>query len=256
MTIGYRMDITFLIPVRIESEDRYKNAYKSLEYLCHYAPHKIKIIEDSVECVIPEILSKIDTNNADIDYEFIQSSNELFHKTKLLNKMLRKSDSKVVVNYDIDILLHPLSYQFCYDLITKEEYDLIYPFAKGDYLLNVFSNYQDKFRFDLSKIKPEYCELKICQHGLCQFINRKQYLRYGGMNENFVSYGPEDWELGYRFSKFNLKINWINAFIIHLDHIRGINSGAFHKMAKKNYDLYEWIQTLNLKELKEYYNVK
>lgn len=213
------------------------------------------IIEHSSDSIIPEILSKIDTNGASIDYEFMQSQDKLFHKTKLLNRMLKKSTSEVVANYDIDILLHPSAYEFCYNLITKHQYDLIYPFGKGDYLLNIFSDYHDEFKFDLSKIKPEYFELKICQHGLCQFLNRKQYLRYGGMNENFISYGPEDWELGYRFSKFGLKVDWINAFIVHLDHSRGINSGTLHSMAKNNYDLYEWIQTLNLEELKEYYNI-
>lgn len=250
------MNITFLIPVRIDSESRYNNAIKSIEYLCHYAPYNIMILEDSTNSIIPEILSKINTNDANIDYEFILSDNNLFHKTKLLNRMLQKSTSDVVVNYDIDILLHPSAYQFCYELITKEKYDLVYPFAKGDYLLNIYSEYHNEIELDLSKIKPEYLELKICQYGLCQFLNRKQYLRYGGMNENFISYGPEDWELGYRFSKFGLKINWINAFIVHLDHSRGINSGTLHSMAKNNYDLYEWIQTLSLKELKEYYNVK
>ncbi len=250
------MDITFLIPVRIDSQSRYNNAKKSLEYLCHYAPYNIFIVENSEHSIIPEILKSIDTNNAKIDYEFIKNSDELFHKTKLLNLMLSKATSEVVVNYDIDIILHSNAYKFCYDLIVNQNYDLVYPFAKGDYLLNIFGDHHDKFKFDLSKIKPEYCELKICQHGLCQFLNRKQYTKYGGMNENFISYGPEDWELGYRFSKFDLKVDWINTFIVHLDHSRGINSGTLHSMAKSNYDLYEWIQTLKIKELKEYYDVK
>jgi len=169
--------------------------------------------------------------------------------------MLHKATTKVVVNYDIDILLHPKAYEFCYSLVNDKSFDLIYPYAKGDYLINVFPDKVSKIELDWGIIEGSDCQLKACNHGLCQFLNREQYIKYGGMNENFVSYGPEDWELGYRLNKFGLKVQWINTYIVHLDHSRGINSVPSHNMAKNNYDLYEYIKTLDLEQLKEYYNV-
>jgi hypothetical protein len=81
-------------------------------------------------------------------------------------------------------------------------------------------------------------------------------MKYGKMNENFYSYGPEDWELGYRFQKLDLKVGWSKNYIFHLEHSRGINSDKnLNPMATHNYNLYEQIKQYSDMELKKYYEI-
>lgn len=249
------MDITYIIPTRIESEDRRLNAIKSLSYLCKYSPHNIIILESDSESKIPSILESIDTNGAKIEYIFIQNSDKLFHKTKFLNMMLKKVTTSVVSNYDIDVLLHPTAYTECYKLIKEENYDLVYPYLAGDYLIDIKCTSREKITYDINILNSEDFFVKICNHGLCQFLKTDSYVKAGGMNEKFLSYGPEDWELGYRFKTFGYKITWTRNFIFHLDHSRGLNSGVDHEMAQSNYDLYEAIQKMSKEQLRAYYNV-
>jgi len=248
------MDISFLIPVRIDSQDRANNFKRSLQYLVNHALHNIFIIEDSVEAVLPNLIREINLNGSKIDYSFLYNNEKLFHKTKLLNILLKKTTTPVVVNYDVDIILNPESYKFCYDLVING-HDLVYPFGKGEYLLNV-KNHTNINYCNWSEIKNYDIELKICRHGLCQFLNRDQYIKCGGMNESFISYGPEDWELGYRFQKLNRKISWINSYIVHFDHFRGMNSSQNHPRVIENYELFEKIKCMSLDDLKQYYNIK
>ena len=250
------MDISFILPCRLESLDRENNFKKSIDYLCHHAPYHIYILEYDTTAKIPKILNNININGANIYYDFIQNSDVLFHKTKLLNILLKKTTTKVVVNYDIDILLDPRAYEFCYNLIVDDGYDLIYPYGHGEFLLDLTKDRIEKINYDFQNITNDDIKLKICRHGLCQFLSRESYIKYGGMNESFISYGPEDWELGYRFKKLGLKVNWINSYIIHLDHDRGINSGRNHIMAKHNYDFFESIKSMSVEELKILYNIK
>jgi len=76
------------------------------------------------------------------------------------------------------------------------------------------------------------------------------------MNENFISYGPEDKELGVRFEKLRLRLDWTNYYIVHFDHPRGINSAPKHYMANKNYELFDKINSMTFDQIKHYYSKK
>jgi|688.fasta_scaffold00642_74 hypothetical protein len=249
------MNITFLIPVRLESEDRIENAKICLQYLCKYAPYNIIILENDTESKIPKILSDISTNNASIKYVFQYNKNELFHKTNYLNTMLSMSTTPVVVNYDIDILLPNNIYEYAYNKII-EGYDLFYPYFDGESLIEIKKDAKSKILDNIKDIPNTSISLKIAKYGLCQFLNRNSYMKYGKMNENFYSYGPEDWELGYRFQKLDLKVGWSKNYIFHLEHSRGINSDKnLNPMATHNYNLYEQIKQYSDMELKKYYEI-
>lgn len=251
------MNITFFIPVRLESDDRIENAKICIEYLCKYAPYNIIILENDKQSQIPQILSNINTNNANITYLFEHSTDVIFHKTKYLNKMLELSTTPVVVNYDIDILLPNTVYHYAYTKILNENYDLFYPYFDGESLIEVNKKSKSKLIDNISQIKNTDFSIKLAKHGLCQFLNRKSFINAGKMNENFYSYGPEDWELGYRMSKLGYKIGWSTNYVFHMEHSRGLNSDKnLNPKAKHNYDLYEYIKTLSIEQLKEYYNIQ
>jgi hypothetical protein len=245
-------DLTFVILVRIESPDRQENVFVTLSYLCKHLKSNIIILEEGENPRMPSILDTIAVNDMRINYHFLPSSETLFHRTKFLNMMLRMVTTSVVVNYDIDVLLLPHVYKKCYDLI-KSGQDLVYPYFFGWSWLNILPLDREKL---LSTLQLELLEFEYCgqgQYGFCQFFNTKSYIEGGMENEKFVSYAPEDRERGYRFQKLGYKVMWSDDYVYHLEHGRGINSDQRNPMFKHNEELFEYIKTLSVEELREYY---
>ena len=116
------MDLTFLIPTRIESEDRLRNIIASVSYLLRHVPAKVIVKEVSGRNTfkfraLPEIKKIADTENLTCLYE--ESNDPLFCKSKVLNDLIVESNTKVVANYDADCILPIPSYQEAYDLIIN-----------------------------------------------------------------------------------------------------------------------------------------
>lgn len=248
------IDVTFIIPLRIESEDRKNNAIITLNYLCKYLETNILILESDKESKMQEIFKYIDKGKSNVRLLFNQNNDEIFHRTKFLNMMLSMVKTSVTVNYDIDILLPPEIYEIAYKKV-KSGTDLVYPYFFGDSQYRVKPSGIDKLLkdFDLSVLDSEDSFLWRSEYGHCQFFNTKSYINGGMENENFVSYAPEDQERGYRFKKFGYKLFWNKNFVYHLEHSRGINSCGHNPMCDIGWQLFGDIKKLSDHELKNYY---
>ena len=93
------MDLTFLIPTRIETEDRLRNIISSVSYLLRHVPAKVIVKEVSGRNTfkfraLPEIKKLVDTENLTCLYE--ENNDPLFCKSKVLNDLIVASDTKVV----------------------------------------------------------------------------------------------------------------------------------------------------------------
>lgn len=249
-------DTTFIIPIRIESEDRRKNTLITLNYLCKYLSTNIIILEHDDIPRVPELLDEIIKNDTIIDYHFIKSSeNEIFHRTKFLNMMLNIVTTPIVVNYDVDIILKPDTYLKCRDLI-KDGNDLVYPyfFGESQYRVNYLGRDKIEKTNDVNILNDENYIMWNSAFGHCQFFNAHSY-KHGGMeNEGFISYAPEDQERGYRFKKLGYNVVWNDDYVYHLEHTRGINSSGTHQFYKSNNELFSYIKTLSDDELSDYYD--
>ena len=107
-------DCTFLIPIRIESNDRLRNIITGLCYILANFDTNVIIKEiDSksvfLEYALPQIKEFVG-ESLNVNHIFEESSDELFHRMKCLNEMISISKTKVVVNYDCDVLLPKNSY--------------------------------------------------------------------------------------------------------------------------------------------------
>ena len=105
------MDLTFLIPTRIETEDRLRNIISSVSYLLRHVPAKVIVKESSGRDTfrfraLPEIKKHANTEN--LTYLFEENNDPLFCKSKVLNDLIVAADTKVVANYDADCIL-PIS---------------------------------------------------------------------------------------------------------------------------------------------------
>ena len=270
MTKHNLTDTTFIIPVKIESDDRLRNAITVCCFLLSKFDTNILIKEVNSEPVfeneaLPQIKEFIgDTSN--ISYYFEKESDDsFFHKTRYFNELLSKCNTDVVSAYDIDVLL-PVSTYLKSEKMCKGEYDLVYPFGFGtqenqvkwqkkvfasDELVSDFLNQN----FDFS-IFENHSQKDRAQWGHAQFFKRTSYIEGGMENENFKAWGPEDEEKHYRFPKLGYNIGRVIDWVYHLEHSRGDDSERTNIYFHDNLKLMEDIRSLSEEELKNYYNTQ
>lgn len=234
-----------MIPVRIDSQDRIDNLNIILDYISHHFDTNIFVCEESK---IKSVNIPNELNNVKYEWDF--SENELFHRTKILNKMTLKSNTDIVVNYDTDVLFEVGAYEIAANTI-RSGIDVVYPY-NGSFM--EISRRNIPYIKEYKKIPPN-CE-KICIHpssvGGAIFFNRKRYIEAGMENPNFISYGYEDNERYSRFLKLGYSIKRINCELIHLEHYRGINSNMSNSKINDNLKEYQKVSLMSTGNLKEY----
>lgn len=256
------MDLTFLIPTRIETEDRLRNIISSVSYLLKHIPAKVIVKEVSTHPTfnfraLPEIKKYVDISN--LKYLFEETNEPLFCKSKVLNDLIVASDTKVVANYDADCILPIASYHQAYELIINDQADVVYPYGCGIY--------QWKAEYD-QKIYEEFVSVldtsildkrKILSNstiGWTQFVNRQKYIDSFMMNENFISWGCEDDEFYYRMSVLGNRIARIDNYVYHLEHSRTHNSWFSNPKFNSNYRLWNIIRKFDRKQIIDYYKTQ
>ena len=249
-----------MIPVRIEHQDRYNNAKSVLGFLNHHFETNVIIYEvsESGESKL-DFLSGLKNLKIDHTIETLPVRKS-FHRTRYLNVMLDKVKTPVVVNYDIDVFLPPQSYITCRDRIVKGEVDVYYPYSFGASQYQVLPSVdRTQFNLDFSPQSilldpPRGIIRNLSEYGHCIFFNTDIYREFGGENEDFISYGPEDKERGIRFKAFTNKVEWLNDVVFHFEHHRGNDSSFTNPHLENNNLVFKRIQSM-VKDggLAEYY---
>ena len=253
------MDLTFLIPTRIETEDRLRNIISSVSYLLRHVPAKIIVKEVSHKetfkfRAIPEIRKYADTSN--LEYLYEESHEPLFCKSKVLNDLIVASNTKVVANYDADCILPLQSYFQAYEAINDNHVDVVYPYGcgiyqwKAEYNMQIYEEFVNKLDTSVLDKRKTLSNSTI---GWTQFVNRESYIDSYMMNENFISWGCEDDEFYYRMSVLGNRIARIDNYVYHLEHSRTHNSWFNNPNFNSNYNLWNTIKKFDKKELVNYY---
>ncbi len=258
------MNISFLMPCRIESEDRLKNVITSVGYLAYNFP-KSKIIIKEVDTqsifklkavpILEQLFGSIPSN---INHIFEQSEEKFFHKTRILNDLLIESDTEIVYNYDVDVVYPISSYHTAYQMITKDGYDAVYTYGCGiyqwavDYPIELFDSFIQS-KFNLDTLKPG-CKLQPSVMGWGQMIKRDVEIEAGFWNENFISWGAEDCEFHYRLPALGYNVGRVDDFVYHFEHGRTFNSHYHNPKFMDNHNLWQVIRTLDKNAILRYYN--
>jgi hypothetical protein len=142
-------DLTFLLPCRIESEDRLRNVVTSVTYLLKNFPES-KVLVKEVDTrshfkfrALPVIKKYVETDK--LTHIFEESEEKFFHKTRILNDLLVAADTDIVYNHDVDVVLPLGSYFSAYTQIKTGQADAVYPFGAGVYQWAV--NYSEDLMF-------------------------------------------------------------------------------------------------------------
>ena len=253
------MDLTFLIPTRIESEDRLRNIISSVSYLLKHLDAKVIVKEVAPHNTfkhraLPEIKKYADISNLTCLFE--ETQQPLFCKSKVLNDLIVASDTKFVANYDADCILPLSSYHEAYDLLDNNFADIIYPYQcgvyqwKADFDMDIYDLFTYKLSTDVLDMNKTLSNSTI---GWTQFVNRQVYIDSYMMNENFVSWGCEDDEFYFRMSTLGRRIARVNNYVYHLEHSRTQNSWFSNPNFNSNWNLWNTIKTFDKQQLISYY---
>lgn len=216
-------DVSFLIPVRIDSESRLENLYIVTHYLKKYFHTSILIGES-------DITSKIDLSllPTSCGYYFLEDHNKLLHRTRVNNFLIRQSRTPIIVIYDTDVVLPIDQVIEATNLLRSKEVAMVAPydgvFVSVDSLFKtMFGKLLDPILLTLNKNKF-YTSVERSWGG-CAFISKEKYQRAGLENEFISSWGPEDVERPKRLKNLGFKVNRIKGPLFHLPHERKENSG-------------------------------
>ena len=257
---------TFIIPIRIESEDRMRNVITILCYLLKNFDAKVILKEVDTESVfknevLPQIKDYLGNDIANLTHLFEESDDSVFYRMKVLNEMISIANTDIIVNYDCDVLFKKDTYIKSVKMI-EDGYDLVYPYGFGQYQKQAFVNDNDVSQFISNDFDFNILDSKSniydAQYGHVQFVKKESYIKAGMENENFRGSSPEDKERFYRFDKMGYNIGRINDIVYHLEHSRGHNSwpNSVHgnPYMQSNFDIWEKIKKMSGQELTDYYS--
>lgn len=258
---------TFIIPLRIESDDRLRNIITVICFLLGTFDTNVIIKEVDTKSVfeqkaLPQINEFFDGDVNGLVHLFEKSEHNVFYRMEILNQMIAMCKTNIVVNYDCDVLLKPETYIESCRMISDENYDVVYPYGFGSWQKQIFANDEMVSEFlsndyDFSILEKNHME-NLSRYGHVQFFKRESYIEGGMENENFKGSSPEDIERHHRFMTLGYNVGRLDHWIYHLEHSRGLNSWPvsyqFNPHMKDNIELWEYLEKLNKKQLRNYYD--
>ncbi len=214
-------DVSFLIPVRIDSKERLENLYAVLQFIKSNFRTSITVLEaDTREQVQHKLIDR---------KLFIEDHDPIFYRTKYLNDITRLTESKFLAIWDTDVIVPTHQITESVKLLRDEQADMIYPYDGKFYNVDkiIRQLYLAKSNIDyLTKNREKfhlvYGDFSV---GGAFIVNRKKYMEAGLENENFYGWGAEDLERIKRWEILGYKIIKTEGVLYHLYHPRGINSG-------------------------------
>lgn len=277
-------NVTFIIPLFIDTDDRLRNIVLTIAFLLHHFDTNIIIKEVADESAFIEyakpILDRLVEDQTGLTHIFEPStrSDDSFHRTKVLNDMIMMSKTDIVVNYDSDILLPVESYLEAVELLKT--CDVVYPYRFGlegerkvkletnfehQLAIDNFENHPELFVFIKSGYNLDAFDTKYfyyphaqgkgwAEYGMVQFFKRQVYIDGYLENEGFIAYAPEDLERFHRWKTLGYDIQRIDRYAYHLEHKRTPNSWFNNPFMQHNTELWNYLKNLSKEELIEYYN--
>lgn len=215
-------DTSFLIPLRIDSEDRLQNIYTVTQYLTKYFQCEILLTEiDSEQKIDIEKLGK------NTRYTFAYDAEPRLRRAKYFNQLTLLTQTPYIALYDSDIIFPLAQIQDAVHVLREGIYSVVSPydgnFVGVDYLLKrIFINMQNPELFEANKGKLITGTKR--SYGGAVFLNRAHYIAAGMENEYLTSWGPDDVERIKRMDILGYRIKRLKGNLYHLPHKRSDNS--------------------------------
>ena len=213
-------DVTFIFPVRIDSQERLNNLFATYSYLSNHFSTNF-IICEAATSPTPH-LEKLP------GYFFVKDDQTVFYYTYYLNKMIKMCNTPIVGIWDVDALA-PVN-QICeaVNAIRKMNFCMAWPYDGIFYKItkedsNVFMDQQN---IDVIINNTRFYYKMFGKHsvGGAFFVKKTDYMSIGLENENIYGWGPEDIERFKRATILEVPIYRVKGNLYHLYHPRYQNS--------------------------------
>jgi hypothetical protein len=234
-------DVTFIIPLYIDSPVRLQNLQYNLRHLTALFETRIFIGEQKSSESPPIDLSFSDFAGQIEYFAFeAQSSENPFYHTKIVNQLLARVKTPFVCNLDCDFVSSVRQYLMSVQLLRWQTAEFVIPY--NDRAVHIPQESKETVLEKL-QTRPLYEEevknfaefiWRGYSVGGALFAQTEIYRQSGGENENFMGWGWEDHERVIRFEKLGHRVRRVPGDFYHLSHPRGLTSSAKHSHYEAN----------------------
>ena len=227
-------DVTFVIPVRIDSPERARNLDLLINYIIRSFDSNILVMEaDSQQRYF------VKSDNCRIQYFFTEDRCPVFQHTWCLNLLYAKVKTPMIAGCDVDALAPPEQIIDTVEQVRKGNavMGLAYDGRMLMTTVELVQLFQETCNFDVlkrsaDKLSPMYGDLST---GGAFIVDTEKYLQSGGENEFFLGWGCEDFERVKRIEiLYPQPIYQAKGCLFHLWHPRGFNSWYADKQYEIN----------------------
>lgn len=216
-------DFTFLMPLRIDSTERKENADTVARYIFqHFRTSFIVLEADSERRYFPEF------NDDGFRYEFVNDNDDIYRKTVWINRLLAMTDTPYAAIWDADAIAPPLQIIESAEELRRSRAVMSLPYDGRFYSADKVSCslFKRMLNIGILTTRIEVMDLLYSYRavGGAYMVNREQFIEAGGENENFIGWGPEDYEHVKRMEVLGLPVHYADGPLFHLWHQRGKNS--------------------------------
>ncbi|KQB99421.1 galactosyltransferase-related protein [Pedobacter sp. Hv1] len=241
------MDVSFLIPVRIDSLSRLENLEIVVKYLNKYFNTHVLVMEVDEQSKISEVIKE------NSDYTFRLSRTSIFRRTEINNTLIHSCKTPIAVLYDSDIVISPFQLFQAVKQIRSKQHAFSLPYD-GRFLQVDYYNkriFKKCIRIDfLSSGINQYSIDTNHSLGGCFMFDVLEYKKTGLENEHIEGWGHDDAERIKRIQKLDYVVYRPEGPLYHLWHERGDNSFFFdEKRERKSYETYFRTCSISRKEI-------
>jgi FkbM family methyltransferase len=243
-------DVTFITTFKYDHPDRIENLDIFMDQLGAY---KTNILIGEMGGQI--VKEKYPKNYVDLNFI------KVFHHTRSNNILAALAKTEIVINIDCDIVVPPNQIYEAVKML-RNGYEFVFPYEGIFVRVGNGSNDRNQDYIKLIKEAGDIGILKgieffgmssdnIESHGGVFGFRKGVYFKYGGDNENYVSYAPEDTDRAYRFRTLS-KYGRVSGSLYHLNHFCGVDSTNMNPYF--NASVKEWgkVRAMNKKQLLAY----
>jgi hypothetical protein len=243
-------DITFITPVKIDSQERMNN----INFCVHYVLKRLKAARHIV--IEQDIFQNVRTVVKTVGYDLIRDEKNygFFYKTKLLNTAIAAVNTPFLCIYDADVYIPEGALIASVNQLRKfESVNFIIPHT--GLFIDIPNSFSRDLNFKIDKLMPSDLKTLHTQSPGGAFMARTSTMRaIHGYNENIKSWGYEDDEIIIRAGILGYPVVRPKQYFscYHFTHYRGVNSSSLNPYCIHNKNEFEKIKKMSRDELINY----
>ncbi|HRG37755.1 MAG TPA: hypothetical protein PK289_04425 [Bacteroidia bacterium] len=238
-------DVTFCIPIFIDSPERLENVKCTLKFLHNNFDAKFSVCEyvnigRNFNWDIGQILTAPCLTH-------VFDEDVAFSRTEAINKAITHPGVKTpyIAIYDVDVIFDAENILKAVKLL-RAGFTLTYPYS-GKFIDIERSYIKDGI------IKPVSDSYVLKSYGGACFLNREDYFKCGLENEHLIGgHVPDDVERLSRIQKLGFPIERVEGNCYHINHPPGPDMGNRNKLKDKNEAEYKKVNNMTKNELITY----